>query len=75
MVTKKTKIIVGKHFLSSFKQAAAALGVEYVVEAKSGRRWVKVGGPFADETAANIFANEYSTDHPDTEVQVVIFQS
>lgn len=74
MATKKTKIVVTKHFVSSFT-LAAALEVEYIVEAKPGRRWVKVGGPFADETAASSFAKQYSKDNPDVEVQVVIFQS
>lgn len=74
MATKHTKIVLSKHFVSSFSQAAA-LEVEYVVEAKSGRRWVRVGGPFVDESSANSFASQYSSDHPDVEVQVVIFQS
>lgn len=75
MATKRTKIIVSKHFLASFKLSTAGLVVEYIVEAKLERRWVRVGGPFADESTANDFASQYSASHPNVEGQVVIFQS
>lgn len=75
MATKRTKIILSKHFLPSFMLSVSALAVDYIVEAKPNRRWVRVGGPFADEKTANDFAGQYSADHPNVEVQVVIFQS
>lgn len=74
MATKKNKIIISKHFVSSFTMTRAALAIEYIVEAKPARNWVRVGGPFLDVTAANNFASQYSASHQDVEVQVVIFQ-
>jgi len=71
----KSKQIISKHFLTTFKKVRASFNVEYVVEAKPNRRWVRVGGPFSDPAAADSFAIQYSNDHAGVEVQVVVFQS
>ncbi|MEJ0102751.1 MAG: hypothetical protein WDO19_09440 [Bacteroidota bacterium] len=73
MATKQIKTIISKHFVTSFNMSRRS--VEYVVEAKPRRSWIRVGGPFSDQTEANNFADEYSSAHRDVEVQVVIFQS
>lgn len=47
---------------------------DYYVEAKPGKRWHQVGGPFADRDSANDYAREYSKSHPNVEVRVVVYQ-
>lgn len=68
------KIIISKHFLSSFNLSRDSEAVEYVVEAKQGNSFVRVGGPFTEITKAKKFATDYSKAHADVEVQVVILQ-
>lgn len=48
--------------------------VQFYVEAKPDKKWIQVGGPFPDRDSANIFAQQYSSDNPDIQVQVVVYQ-
>ncbi len=47
---------------------------EYYVEARPHKKWEQVGGPFADSDSAVDYARQYSHDHPNVEVRVVVFQ-
>ena len=74
MATKKTKIIVNKFFAPSLGKANRALRIEYYVEAKPGRRWERVGGPFGEAEAHAVFT-QYCNDHPSIPARVVVEQS
>lgn len=49
--------------------------IEYYVEAKPRKKWIRVGGPFNDEESADVFGIAYSNAHPNVMVRVVLEQS
>jgi len=67
---QNTKVWVSKHFTPKKLPKTA----QFDVEAKPNKRWVQVGGPFADRATAVKFAQKFSADNPGVETRVVVHQ-